>query len=379
MVKTVLLLLPGAFSGVGGIEMYNRQVVRAFLELGQERGFKVRTVLMNDSEADFDDRYIPAGSPPLFACGRRRVLFVFEALSATLRLKPDLVVFGHVHFARMAPVLKRISPDSKHWYFVYGIEVWHPLSDSIREGLALADTVLSISEYSAREVARNGSVPRQKIGLVPCALDEIWREQYSRVAAGPAMGNGAHRLLSVARLAASERYKGIDSVIRALPEISRAIPGVTYDVVGDGDDRPRLERVARELGVSDRVRFRGRLWPDELADAYRDCSLFVMPSSKEGFGIVFLEAALFGKPSVAGRHGGSPEVVEDEVAGLLVEREDVAGIARATTRLLSDDTLRQRMGAAARRRLMQSFIYPVFREALAKQVGADRAQVDVAS
>ena len=169
----------------------------------------------------------------------------------------------------------------------------------------------------------------------------------------------------MARLAASERYKGIDSVIRALSEISRAVPDVAYDVVGDGDDRLRLEALAREQGVSDRVQFRGRLWPDELVDAYRACSLFVMPSSKEGFGIVFLEAALFGKPSLAGRHGGTPEVVEDGVTGVLVELEDVPGIAASITRLLEDDEARSKLGSAATKRLEEKFTYPTFRANLA--------------
>jgi glycosyltransferase involved in cell wall biosynthesis len=257
-----------------------------------------------------------------------------------------------------------LSPRSRHWYFAYGIEVWSPLPASVRKGLALAEKVLSISAYSARELTANGGVPADRIEILPCALDEIWQRQYSLRDGEPVATAGPPALLTVARLAKSEKYKGIDSVIRALPDVARQHPDVAYDVVGDGDDRARLEAIAREAGVSDRVRFRGRLWPDELAAAYRDCTFFVMPSSKEGFGIVFLEAALFGKPSVAGNHGGTPEVVEDGVTGMLVDREDIPGVSRAIRLLLSDNRLRARMGSAAKERLHARFTYPVFRRAL---------------
>lgn len=368
--KNVLLLLPGAFSGVGGIEMFNRQVVRAFLELGAEQGFHVRTLLMNDRTADVDDRYVPRDAPEPKGYSRHAWTFSAAALRRALQMQPDIILFGHVHFARIAPVLRALSRRSRHWYLVYGIEVWRPLPPSIRRGLDLAERFLSISDYSRNELVKNGGVPRERIELLPCALDPVWQAQYApRPEDPPRQDQIPPTLLTVARLSSSERYKGIDSVIRALPDVLRQAPEARYDVVGDGDDRPRLEALARELGVSDRVRFRGRLWPDELAAAYRDCTLFVMPSSKEGFGIVFLEAALFGRTSVAGRHGGTPEVVEDEVTGLLVERDDVAGLTDRLVRLLEDGAGRARMGAAAGERLRQRFTFASFRASLATELG----------
>lgn len=363
--KSVLLLLPGAFSAFGGIETYNRQVIRAFLELGVERGLEVRTLLMNDVPADVDDRYVPRGASSPRAFARRGWVFGLAALWNALRFQPDLIVFGHVHFARLAPLVRLLAPRSRHWYLVYGIEVWRPLPTSIRKGLALAERVLSISHYSRTELERNGGVPAERIGLLPCALDPVWEAQYAPRPDDPVRAQIARpTLLSVARLSASEKYKGIDAVLQALPEVLKAVPEVHYDVVGDGDDRQRLEALAHDLGIADHVRFHGRLWPDQLAAAYRACTLFAMPSSHEGFGIVFLEAALFGKASIAGRHGGSPEVVEDGVTGILVEREDVRGVARTLTRTLSDHEGRARMGEAARKGLLERFTYRSFRETL---------------
>lgn len=362
--KRVLLLLPGAFSGFGGIETYNRQVIRAFLELGQEHGFRVTTLIRNDRSEDVDDKYIPPGATRPVGCGRRSILFGTSALRCALKEKPDLIVLGHVHFARIARLLKAISPSSRLWCVAYGIEVWHPLKSSVRKGLALVEKVLSISDFSRRELAKTSGVPWDRIEILPCALDPVWQAQFLPRPVGAPERTGPPALLTVARLAASERYKGVDSVLRALPEVLREVTDLTYDVVGDGDDRYRLEALAQELGIADHVRFRGSLRPDELAAAYRDCTFFVMPSSHEGFGIVFLEAALFGKPSIGGRHGGTPEVIEDGATGILVDREDVSEVATALIRLLSDEVERTRMGDAARRRLLERFTFGSLRASM---------------
>lgn len=363
--RRVLLLLPGAFSNYGGIEMYGRLLIRAFLELGLERDFEVTTLVLNDDEADVDDRYLPKSAERPTCFRRGKAAFAVGALWRARLGRPDLVVFGHIHFARLARWLKVFSPESRIWCVVYGIDVWTPLSRSIRKGVTRIDRFLSISNYSREELAKNGDVPGDRIGLLPCAIDPVWQERCvpwreERVR----IGGETPTLLTVARLVASERYKGVDSVIRSLPNVLEAVPEVRYDVVGEGDDRRRLEALSQELGVAANVRFRGRLRPEELAAAYRDCTLFVMPSSHEGFGIVFLEAALFGKTSIAGRHRGSPEVVEDGKTGLLRERDDVRGISDAIVRLLLDRGLREEMGRAAAARLDARFTYRHFRETL---------------
>ncbi len=360
--KNVLLLLPGAFSGYGGIEMYNRQLIRAFLEIGLERGFAVRALVLNDDPADVDDRYVPAGADRPRGFKRRKARFAVEAIRAVLVVRPELVVFGHVHFARLGRLLKKLSPASRHWYVVYGIEVWRPLSKAIRRGLAEVERFLSISDFSRKELVKNGDVPESRIDLLPCALDAVWQEKHA--ARADEAQSGPPTVLTVARLAAAEGYKGVDTVIRALPEVRRHVPDVVYEVVGDGDDRPRLEALARQEGVADAVRFLGRLDADALAAAYARCSLFVMPSEKEGFGIVFLEAAFFGKPSIGGRHGGTPEVIEDGVTGQLVERGDVDALAAQIVQVVRADGRGSVFGNAAAKQLNERFTYGVFRRSL---------------
>lgn len=167
----------------------------------------------------------------------------------------------------------------------------------------------------------------------------------------------------------------MDRVIRALPLIARRVPDVRYVVIGEGDDRARLESLAEECAVRERVEFRGRVGESELARAYADCALFVMPSSREGFGIVYLEAARFGKASVADSRGAAPEVVLDGETGRVVDSDDKAALASAIAELLENDAERRRLGENARRRLEENFTYEAFRKRLEEILAGGAAVV----
>ena len=154
-------------------------------------------------------------------------------------------------------------------------------------------------------------------------------------------------LLTVARLVP---HKGQDVAIRALALLPA---DVRYTIIGDGEDRSRLEAIAREAGVAQRVTFAGPLSDAQIADAYASTDVYVGLSREEGvqaegFGISFVEAAASGVPSVAGRSAGVSSAVRDGETGILVPPTDPAAAAAAIRRLLDDRALRDRMGHAAR-------------------------------
>jgi glycosyltransferase involved in cell wall biosynthesis len=130
------------------------------------------------------------------------------------------------------------------------------------------------------------------------------------------------RILTVSRLNAREGYKGVDVVLRALRDVR-----ASYVVVGAGSDVPRLERLARDLGVP--AHFHGRATDEELPDLYRACDVYVMPSRGEGFGYVFLEALATGLPVVSGNVDGSGEALADGALGLMVDPGDPTAVAEA--------------------------------------------------
>jgi len=175
----------------------------------------------------------------------------------------------------------------------------------------------------------------------------------------------------------SERYKGHDVALQALPSALAKVPSLKYIVVGDGDDRPRLERLARDLGVAENVLFTGSLSDPELAAIYRRSDVFLLPARTvlddrspkgEGFGIVFLEAMGFGKPVIGPKYGAPAELIRDGENGLLVDPESPASVAEALVKLLSDPGAARRMGAAGTEWVNAHYSYASFRERVRKIV-----------
>lgn len=148
--------------------------------------------------------------------------------------------------------------------------------------------------------------------------------------------DGVLRLLTVCRL--SEPRKNVEAVLRALARLQGF--RFRYTVVGDGADRPRLEALAAELGIADRVEFAGFVTEAVLQSHYARADLFILassliPDSHEGFGIVYLEAAASGVPSLAARLAGAAEAVEEDVSGMFVEEPTVDALEQALHRFLS--------------------------------------------
>ncbi len=173
---------------------------------------------------------------------------------------------------------------------------------------------------------------------------------------------GRRVLMTVGRLV--ER-KGYDTVIQAMSEIRRAVPDAVYVIAGAGPYAADLHRLVAELGVPpESVRFTGPVAPDELTAHFALADVFVMPNrivdaDVEGFGLVFIEAALCGKPAIGGRSGGAVDAIVDGVTGRLVDPSSVGELAAVAIELLSNPALATRMGAAGRQRALAEFDYRI--------------------
>ena len=185
---------------------------------------------------------------------------------------------------------------------------------------------------------RWSNLTQKKYALLPNAITQ------SHYGVGPKSAElvewyglrGKTVVMTLGRLAAEEKYKGFDEIMDLLPALIKQIPQIAYVIVGDGDDRPRLEAKAKSLGVGDRVVFTGFIREAEKADHYRLADAFVMPGRGEGFGFVFLEALACGIPVVGSKLDGSREALRQGELGLLVDpdRPDdiAAGILEALKR-----------------------------------------------
>lgn len=171
-------------------------------------------------------------------------------------------------------------------------------------------------------------------------------------------------ILTVGRL---QKRKGQDMLIRALPRIAAAAPDVLYAIAGDGEERGRLEALAAEVGVADRVQFLGEVTDELLIKCYQQCDLFVLPNRTddgdfEGFGMVLLEAQACGKAVVAGASGGTAETMDVGRTGYVVPCDSPEPVADLLCELLLDRERRERMGTSAREWVLSRFDWPALVE-----------------
>lgn len=299
----------------------------------------------------------------------RRSMFVRRVLATALRQRIDLALIGHVNYAPLGLLLKRLQPKMRWGVIAYGTEVWSSLSRVRRRALCSADFVISISEYTKARLVRVQRVRAERIYIPPNSV--AWTEPAIPEVSKLATASERVRLLSVCRLDAREQYKGIDTVIKALPGVRAHVPDLEYIVVGSGSDLERHKRLAADLGVADCVKFLGSVDEDALRTAYESCDVFVLPSAGEGFGIVFLEAMQYRKPIIAAKSGATPEVVKDGETGKLVEAGNREQLAAAMIALATNQPERVRMGQAGYKRLEENFTFDHFKQRLHEIVLAE--------
>ncbi len=198
---------------------------------------------------------------------------------------------------------------------------------------------VTVGARSARELEQLTGLPRGSVRVIPNGVSDVPLEPLPRPADGLILG-------SIGRL---ESQKGYDVLVRALS----SLPEVTVVLVGDGSERESLERLARELGVSERVVFAG--WSDEARRHLTTFDLFVLPSRFEALPLVVIEAMLAELPVVASDVGSVSEVVEDGVTGLLVTPNDSVALAGALGSLVADSQRRRELGKRGRARAVERF------------------------
>ena len=149
-------------------------------------------------------------------------------------------------------------------------------------------------------------------------------------------------------------------ILAALNAIRGRVPAFELTIAGDGTDRARLENISRAAGLDSVVRFAGRVADNDLRNLYASSDIFVLPSSKEGFGLVYLEAMSFGLPVLAAHAGGVVDIIESGVSGLLVPPEDLAALSQALRTLITDAGERDRLARNALARVQSSFLFSHF-------------------
>ena len=282
-----------------------------------------------------------------------RIKVFLEVRRLVRKYNIDVVCIGELASISWIGIVSQRFLGCKMISYIHGEEVtteteYRFFGRRRKKYLHRADAVVAVSQFTKDALMRLMAVPAEKITLIHNGVDteKFLPGAKSRYLIERHKLQGKQVILTVGRIVPR---KGLDAVIRALPNILRQAPATHYLIVGEGHYRPVLERIVEQLGMRDHVTFAGRVAEEELADYYRTCDVFAMPNREmpdgdtEGFGLVFLEANACRKPVVGGRAGGAVEAVRDGENGLLVDGWSVDEIAEALLRLLTDSVLSERI------------------------------------
>lgn len=362
-------MLIGIFSELnapGGVQRASRHLAAVLTEFASSRSMECRLFSLNDSPELH--RMSVGGREFVFTgCDRGKGRFAATALRAARR-HAKLVLAGHPNLAPVTQTMRLAAPRMKTIICTHGIEVWEPLSAMRRRSLRRSTLVLAPSHSTAEHVAAQQRVKPERIRVLPWALDPEFEAILPAAAKQPPPSGfpPGRVILTVGRWLASERYKGMDTLITALPRLLPRWPEVQLVMVGEGDDKDWLVNLAEKNGVRSHVHFLSGLSYAELASCYSACEIFALPSRAEGFGLVYLEAMACAKPVIGGAHGGAPEVIIDGVTGYLVQHGDPVQLAVSVETLLSDPALAREMGARGCQRVEHEFRFSVFAKSLKK-------------
>lgn len=309
----MLALITDAFGGDGGIACYNRDLMAALSN--------------HDSAADI--LILPRdGKPSLLPKGIRqltprnnKIVYSLFAFWHCLKFRPRTIFCGHLFLLPLAVLLARIF-RIKVWLQLHGIEAWQPLSGKSEKYWRNVESVTCVSRYTRRRFLAWADIDGDKVHVLPNTVSDSFLPQDRDVARKEFdIERNKVILLTVSRLASAERYKGHDLVLQMLPRLLQNNPDVMYLVAGEGDDRQRLESMAQDLGIQHAVRFLGKVPNENLPALYTAADLFLMPSTGEGFGIVFLEAMACGTPALGLNVDGSTDPLRDGEMGFICDAD----------------------------------------------------------
>lgn len=319
---------------------------------------------MYDKQRDaFNNLYFPAEN--FRGYGVNKFLFIKDMVRAGRGV--NTVILSHINLILVGWLIKKVSPSTRLILLAHGIEIWYPLSRRKRKMLHYCDTVFAVSSYTQNKILEAHQFSKAKSAVLNNCLDpylplpslhkksEKLLQKY---------GFGAHDfvLMTLTRISSKERYKGYDKVIGAIAKLKASHPNIKYLLAGtyDKEEKMFVDKLIKEAGLQPNVVMTGYLQDEYLEDHFAISDAYVMPSRKEGFGLVFIEAMYYGLPVIAGNIDGSSDALLGGQLGQLVNPDSVDEIAAAIQNILTN----KKLFSPNRTLLMQHFSYEAYKEKL---------------
>jgi len=290
-----------------------------------------------DADQDLMPQYLPAEKFRGF--NAKRAAFAIDAVKKGI--KSDVVILTHINLAPVGLIIKKISPKTKVWLVAHGIEMWRPLSFFKNAFLKACDKVICVSNFTKQEMISRHQINEDKCAILNNAIDPFMQlptafvkpqhllNKYNLTPAYPV-------IYTLTRLANSEQYKGHDQVIKVINRLKVKYPGVKYVLSGqyDANEEIRIKAMIAEDGVQDDIILTGFIDEKDIPDHFLLADVFVLPSKKEGFGIVFIEALACGLPVICGNADGSIDAIRGGELGQAIDADNLDQLEAAISNVL---------------------------------------------
>ncbi len=315
----ILSLVTDGFGGRGGIALHCRHLLGALCAID-----KVRTVHALPRIKPEYVEVMPEKLDYLDLSANSSFAYLIALIKeSTFAGRWDLVVCEHINLLPVAAIIAMLH-RARLILVIHGFESWKRPGFFSHLALRQIDQVLSVSEVTKKRFLNWSGLKPAKVTVIPNAIDtDLFipgpRPDYLQQRYGL---KNEPVIMTLGRLSAQERSKGFDIVISAMTDLLLKTPSLHYLIIGEGDDRNRLEKLTRENGVSSRVIFTGEINDSEKVDHYRLADAYIMPSRLEGFGYVYLEAMACGLPLVGSKLDGSRDALLNGILGELVDPDD---------------------------------------------------------
>lgn len=330
--KRALALLTDAFGGHGGIAKFNRDFLTACAAYPKYTETVVFPRLISAPTGE-----IPPKIRWITNCANSKIKYVASVVSRLLHDRDfGIVVCGHINLLPVAWLASRFL-RAPLILIVHGIEAWQPTGRRFVDRLvSKVDFVIAVSNVTKQRFLEWSHLHEATAFVLPNSID-MRRFHPKEKNSTLLRKHGIERkrvLMTLGRVSGRERYKGFDEVLEVLPDLIEEFPGLTYLIVGGGDDLERLRKKAEALGLEDCVTFTGVITEDDKVDYYNLADAFLMPGRGEGFGIVLLEAMACGLPTLASILDGSREALRDGEFGVLVNPRQPEDLKRGIREVL---------------------------------------------
>lgn len=337
MSEKILFLTLETFSGTGGIQKMNRTLSYTLSQLGKKNHWDVTVYASNDEQADLLPKYLPAANFKAFK--KNKLNYIWHSLKAGMN--SDLIILSHVHLSSIGCLIRLLNPACKIWLITHGVEVWRPLKLWKKAIWGIADQIICVSNFTKRKIVEMHPVDPNRCVVLNHALDPFTKLPDFFVKPAHLLKSYdllAHDkvILSLSRITSTEKFKGYEQTIKAVSRIKESFPNVKYILAGpyEENEKTRILQLIKDEQLESNFILTGYLEETALADYFLMADLFVMPSKKEGFGIVFIEAMAFGLPVICGNADGSVDAIRNKEMGTAIDPDDSA---------LLEKTIRQKL------------------------------------